>query len=72
MKIEKREMTLNEKDALKDTLTFERALLLEYAALSPLTYGTERRENYIAMMEQILHNIFEISDLLREQKTQEE
>ena len=68
MKIEKREMTLNEKDTLKDVLAFERTLLAEYVAISPLVEGAERRENYCAMIDETLHNIFTISDLLREYK----
>ena len=70
MKIEKREMTLNEKDTLKDVLAFERTLLAEYVSLSPLIEGEERRENYCEMVQQILHTIFSISDLLRESKKQ--
>ncbi len=65
MKLEKREVTLNEKDTLKDALTFERTLLTEYAAFACVVTGEERRAQLIARMEKILRVVFTLVDLLQ-------
>ena len=70
MKLEKREVTLNEKDSLKDMLVCERALLMEYAALSPTIEGEERRNDYEECFDKTLQNVFYVADLLYEKAKQ--
>ena len=43
MKLEKREISLNERDSLKDGLATEKALLLEYAHSLEKLVGKERK-----------------------------
>ena len=64
MKLEKREVTLNEKDTLKDALLYERMLLTEYAQAAPSIEGTERRAIYGEFVNQSLRDVFYLADLL--------
>ena len=66
MKLEKREVTLDEKDTLKDLLAFERMLLQEYAILSPVVEGKERRSYFSDCLVGVLENVFLLADLLQE------
>ena len=72
MKLEKREVTLNEKDTLKDALAYERMLLTEYALAATSIEGTERRAIYGEFLSQSLRDVFYLSDLLRDSRGEEE
>ena len=66
MKLEKREVTLDKKDTLKDLLAFERMLLGEYAIVSPLVEGKERRSYFCDCLLGTVENVFLLADLLQE------
>lgn len=68
MKLEKREITLNERDSLRDALQSERALLDRYVLAAVEVDGKERRSYLADFMLQSLQNIFSIVDLLREKE----
>ena len=71
MKLEKREVTLNEKDTLKDMLAFERALLVEYALSAATIEGKERRNYFVDNLTGLEENVFLLADLLQERVKQE-
>ena len=66
MKIEKREVTLDEKDTLKDLLFCERSLAKEYVAVAPALETASHREKCISFLKSTLENVFFAADLLRE------
>ena len=72
MKLEKREVTLNEKDTLKDALAYERMLLSEYALAATEIAGTERRAIYGEIISQSLRDVFYLADLLKDAATEKE
>ena len=72
MKLEKREVTLNETDTLKDALIFEKTMLTEYAQAAPWIEGTERRAIYGDFVLQSLRDVFYLSDLLKEKLLSDE
>lgn len=64
MKLEKREMTLNEKDSITDMLEFERGLLLAYASACVKAERKETRGAIVERMRSLCEEIFFLSDLL--------
>ena len=72
MKIEKREVTLDEKDTLKDVLFCERALAKEYVAVAPALEAAAHREECTVFLCEILQNVFDVADLLRERTKRDE
>ena len=72
MKIEKREVTLDEKDTLKDVLFCERALAKEYVAVAPVLQSASHREQCTIFLCEALHNVFDVADLLRERTKRDE
>lgn len=65
MKLEKREVTLNEKDTLKDLLSFVRGLTAEYVHAAPYIEGESHRAGYNQLLLQNMQTIFYLRDLLR-------
>ena len=65
MKLEKREITLNECDSLKDVLCFEKLLLNAY--VEALTKATRKaaRSELVQYMKELGEDIGYVSDLLR-------
>lgn len=64
MKNEKRDVTLNEEDSIKDMLCMERVLLNEYVTA---IYGAERKEARTALIEGLsatAEEVFFLEDLL--------
>ena len=70
MKLEKREITLNEQDSLRDILFLEKTLLCEYAESLGKAYRKEVRETLLDLIKENAEDFFLISDLL--QKLEEE
>ncbi len=64
MKIEKREITLNERDTLKDMLFFEKGLLREYASSMEKAERKETRTLLETRMSETAEEIFLLRDLL--------
>ena len=64
MKLEKREITLNEKDSLRDLLFLEKSLLSEYVATLTKINRKEFREELLTLMKETAEEIFWIKDLL--------
>ena len=65
MKLEKREVTLNEYDSLQDALSFEKTLLLQYICCLEKAFKKETRAEMLTAMERTSENIFFLCDLLR-------
>ena len=64
MKLEKREITLNEKDSLKDVLLLERALLLQYAETLTRMTRKEPRKRLLSLVKETAEESFWLKDLL--------
>ncbi|MBQ7948796.1 MAG: hypothetical protein IJ284_03445 [Clostridia bacterium] len=64
MKLEKREITLNEKDSLKDILFMEKALLNDYVETLPKTSRKETRERLLKYIKETAEELFLMKDLL--------
>ena len=64
MKLEKREVTLNEYDSLQDALYFEKALLSRYLCCLEQAVRKETRAEMLKAIEQIGRNIFFLCDLM--------
>ena len=65
MKLEKREITLNEKDSLSDMLLTQRTLLEEYVFSLQNMKKRETRKEILQLMQQTCEDIFFIGDLLK-------
>ena len=66
MKLEKREVTLDEKDTLKDVLFCERSLAKEYVSVAPCLEAATHRESCAEFLDATLATVFDVADLLRE------
>jgi hypothetical protein len=66
MRLEKREITLNERDSLKDALLLETALLKEYACSLGKAERKETRAVLVENMKETAEEIFLLGDLLKE------
>ena len=64
MRLEKREITLNEKDSLKDVLLLERALLLQYTETLTRMTRKESRECLSSLVKETAEENFWLKDLL--------
>ena len=64
MKLEKREITLNEKDSLKDIFFLEKALLDEYVETLIYVTRKEERERLLTRIKETAEEIFTVKDLL--------
>jgi hypothetical protein len=64
MKLEKREITLNEKDSLKDVLFMEKGLLDRYVETLVCVTRKEERERLMKCIKETAEEIFTIKDLL--------
>ncbi|MBO5736669.1 MAG: hypothetical protein J6S04_02565 [Clostridia bacterium] len=71
MKLEKREITLNEKDSLSDMLFMEKALLLEYVESLTKADRKETRERLLVFMKDTAEDLFFVKDLLEKVKSAE-
>lgn len=72
MKLEKREITLNEFDSLKETFYMEKMLLNEY--LECLTKATrkETRKELLRLMQEVGEELSLAQDLMKKSATEEE
>lgn len=64
MKLEKREISLNEYDSLKDALSVQKALLIEYAFALEKLVGKERKAVVIECMREVGEDLIFVSELL--------
>ena len=71
MKLEKREITLNEKDSLSDMLFMEKALLLEYVESLTKADRKETRERLLGFIKDTAEDLFFVKDLLEKVKSAE-
>lgn len=72
MKLEKREITLNEFDSLKETFYMEKMLVNEY--LECLTKATrkETRKELLRLMQEVGEELSLAQDLMKKSATEEE
>ena len=71
MKLEKREITLNEQDSLRDVLFMEKALLFEYMDGLVKACRKETRERLLDCIKDSAEDLFLIKDLLEKVKNAE-
>ena len=64
MRLEKREITLNEKDSLKDLFLLEKALLGQYTDTLTQVNRKELRERILDLIKETAEEIFWKKDLL--------
>ena len=69
MKLEKREITLNEQDSLRDVLFMEKALLFEYVEGLTKVGRKEARERLLSLLKETAEELFLIKDLLEKLKS---
>ena len=72
MKLEKREITLNECDSLRDVLFLEKSLLNEYVDALTRVRRKETRERLLEYIKGVAEELFLASDLLEKQGEQNE
>lgn len=65
MKLEKREITLNEFDSLKDVFYLEKNLLCEYANAIEKVERQENRNELLTLMQETIDDLFFAKDLMR-------
>ena len=65
MKLEKREITLNEFDSLKDVFYLEKNLLCEYANAIEKVERQENRNELLTLMQEAIDDLFFAKDLMR-------
>ena len=63
MRLEKREITLNEKDSLKDLLLLEKALLGQYTDALTRVTRKELRERILELVKETSGEIFWMKDM---------
>ena len=68
MRLEKREITLNEKDSLKDLLLLEQALLGRYADTLTRVMRKEFRQRILELLKEIAQEVFWIKDMLDKER----
>ena len=68
MRLEKREITLNEQDSLMDVSLLEKALLFEYVEALSKADRKETRERLIGFMKEACEDLFLVNDLLKKVK----
>ena len=68
MRLEKREITLNEQDSLMDVSLLEKALLFEYVEALSKSDRKETRERLIGFMKEACEDLFLVNDLLKKVK----
>ena len=68
MKLEKREITLNEQDSLRDVLFMGKALLFEYVEGLTKVGRKETRERLLSLLKETAEELFLIKDLLEKLK----
>ena len=68
MRLEKREITLNEQDTLADVVFLEKALLFEYVETLSKVDRKETRERLIGFMKENCEDLFLLNDLLKKVK----
>ena len=64
MKLEKREITLNEKDSIRDILLLERSLMERYVDALVQVERKEERERLLTLVKETAEDIFGLNDLL--------
>lgn len=64
MKLEKREITLNEKDSLKDVFYTEKNLLLSYCQYLCMAESNQTREELLALIKETGEDMLFTRDLL--------
>lgn len=70
MKLEKREITLNECDSLRDIRMLEKALLNEYLTALSVMERKETRECVLALIKENAEEFFLAQDLLKKSLSQ--
>ena len=68
MKLEKRDITLNEKDSLKDLLLLEKALLGAYTDTLTRVSRKELRDCLLTLVEETAKEVFWAKDLLDKER----
>ena len=68
MRLEKREITLNEKDSLKDLLLLEKGLLAQYADALARVTRKDFRQQILDLIQETAEEIFWTKDLLDKEK----
>ena len=71
MKLEKREITLNEQDSLRDVLFMEKSLLFEYMEGLAKADRKETREKLLDFIKETAEDLFLIKDLFEKVKSTE-
>ena len=66
MKLEKREITLNEKDSLKDVFYLEKTMLAEYGEALLQAERNETQRGLFELMRQTAKEMLFIKDLLKD------
>ncbi len=66
LRLEKREITLNEKDSICDMLRFEEGVLREYAGALSKIKRKETRQAVTENMRAVAEEIFMLSDLVED------
>ena len=68
MRLEKREITLNEKDSLKDLLLLEKGLLAQYTDALARVTRKDFRQQILDLIQETAEEIFWTKDLLDKEK----
>ncbi|MBE5744722.1 MAG: hypothetical protein E7355_01145 [Clostridiales bacterium] len=66
MKLEKREITLNEKDSITDAYLMQKTLLQVYVFAAERAEKREIRKRLLLLIEQTCEDLFFVKDLLKD------
>ena len=72
MKLEKREITLNEFDSLKETFYMEKMLVNEYLECLTKAARKETRKELLQLMQEVGEELSLAQDLMKKSATEEE
>ena len=72
MKLEKREISLNEKDSLQDVWTMEYTLLREYVATLSCTVRKQTRDRLVKLLQEVCADAIMMQDLLQNRQDEDE
>ena len=70
MKLEKREITLNEYDSLKDAFFLQKTLLHEYVCFLPQAERKETRNEMIRLVKEVIEDMYTIRDLMKSSESE--
>ena len=71
MKLEKREISLNEFDSLKDAFSMQKALLIEYTHALAQSHKRQTRDELIKLLVEVCEDLVFLKDLMEKSASEQ-